>query len=73
MVAEMLGRRLHEALRAQPPLFNDAANFLRPVMVVADRSADVVRPRVGERARARRAGGGSRVEWARARRVGGAA
>jgi len=41
MVAEMLGRRLHEALRAQPPLFNDAANFLRPVMVVADRSADV--------------------------------
>ena len=51
MVAEQLGRRLHDQLRAHPTLFAEgggggaaaggAASFSRPVLVVTERAADL--------------------------------
>lgn len=41
MVAERLGRKLYDQLRSQPALFNDTSNFLRPLMLIVDRSIDI--------------------------------
>lgn len=43
MVAEQLGRRLHDQLRAHPQLFSEGASsgFQRPLLVLCERSLDV--------------------------------
>jgi len=42
MVAEQLGRRLHDQLKAHPALFSDGqSGFQRPLLVVMERSADL--------------------------------
>jgi len=42
-VAEQLGRRLHDQLKAHPHLFSEgqATGFQRPLLVIADRAADL--------------------------------
>ena len=42
-VAEQLGRRLHDQLKAHPQLFSEgqATGFQRPLLVIADRAADL--------------------------------
>ena len=43
LVAEKLGRRLHDQLKAHPALFSDgqASGFQRPLLVLCERSLDL--------------------------------